>query len=196
MSRVEVLVECDPDSAGTVRVFIDGVEVQAEDHWVDPGRGHMLSEWREYTRYLATSGELTPAYRDAVVDARDQVEKSAYIEDDLPASEAAHQWQQGRLTGAVTCAVCGLLPLDQDDVDTMCRSRSATFTCGCGEHEHPLWPDAEDDSTWCECGLRIEQERDRHQAIAREGRCRMYLMPGMRCDGAHGHDGRCFKVEV
>lgn len=32
----------------------------------------------------------------------------------------AHVWQQGRFTGAVTCEVCGLLPLDQEDIDTMC----------------------------------------------------------------------------
>lgn len=39
--------------------------------------------------------------------------------DDEPAT-LAHQWQSGRFTGTTTCRVCGLLPLDQDDIDTEC----------------------------------------------------------------------------
>lgn len=31
-----------------------------------------------------------------------------------------HRWQRARFTGTVTCGACGLLPLDQDDVDTEC----------------------------------------------------------------------------
>ena len=36
---------------------------------------------------------------------------------------ATHRWQRGRFTGTVTCADCGLLPLDQDDVETECTGR-------------------------------------------------------------------------
>lgn len=32
----------------------------------------------------------------------------------------AHQWQRARFTGTVTCAACGLLPLDEDDTDSPC----------------------------------------------------------------------------
>ena len=32
----------------------------------------------------------------------------------------AHVWQYGRFTGAMTCERCGLLPLDQDDIETEC----------------------------------------------------------------------------
>jgi len=31
-----------------------------------------------------------------------------------------HTWQTGRFTGNTTCSVCGLLPLDDDDVATTC----------------------------------------------------------------------------
>lgn len=31
-----------------------------------------------------------------------------------------HRWQYGPITGAKTCERCGLLPLDQDDVETRC----------------------------------------------------------------------------
>ena len=34
---------------------------------------------------------------------------------------SGHVFQHGRFTGAMTCERCGLLPLDQDDIDTPCR---------------------------------------------------------------------------
>lgn len=34
--------------------------------------------------------------------------------------DAAHDWHAGRFTGAVTCARCGLLPLDEEDAETPC----------------------------------------------------------------------------
>ena len=37
--------------------------------------------------------------------------------------ESEHEWQQGRFTGAVTCARCGLLPLDDEDRDSPCEGR-------------------------------------------------------------------------
>ncbi|GIG22462.1 hypothetical protein Cch01nite_31860 [Cellulomonas chitinilytica] len=35
-----------------------------------------------------------------------------------------------------------------------------TFMCECGDVEHPAVPD-DDDSTWCECGLRLDAQRAR-----------------------------------
>ena len=32
----------------------------------------------------------------------------------------SHEWQRGRFTGTVTCARCGLLPLDEDDYLVPC----------------------------------------------------------------------------
>lgn len=39
--------------------------------------------------------------------------------DDSP--DSRHEWQRAPLTGAVTCSRCGLLPIDDDDIDTRCR---------------------------------------------------------------------------
>lgn len=36
-----------------------------------------------------------------------------------------------------------------------------TFTCKCGDFEYPLADDSQDESTWCECGLRIDEQRQR-----------------------------------
>lgn len=35
-----------------------------------------------------------------------------------------------------------------------------TFTCECGDAEHPVAPGV-DDSLWCECGARLDEQRDR-----------------------------------
>ncbi|MGC5168710.1 hypothetical protein [Luteimicrobium sp. DT211] len=49
-------------------------------------------------------------------------------------------------------------PLD-DHRDTLCNS-CAMFTCrSCGDVEHPVSP-SEDDSLWCECGARLDVQRD------------------------------------
>jgi hypothetical protein len=32
-----------------------------------------------------------------------------------------HEWQYARMTGNKSCAVCGLMPLDEDDEDSPCR---------------------------------------------------------------------------
>ena len=34
----------------------------------------------------------------------------------------AHVWQVSRMTGTTTCERCGLLPLDEDDMDSTCQS--------------------------------------------------------------------------
>ena len=42
----------------------------------------------------------------------------------------------------------------------------ATFTCPCGEFEYPLEPPEDgDESVWCECGLRLDQQRELLQAV-------------------------------
>jgi hypothetical protein len=33
----------------------------------------------------------------------------------------AHVWTAGRFTGTITCSVCGLLPLDDDDLSSECE---------------------------------------------------------------------------
>jgi hypothetical protein len=38
----------------------------------------------------------------------------------FPLEWREHTWQAGRLTGAVTCSACGLLPLDNGDRATEC----------------------------------------------------------------------------
>lgn len=37
---------------------------------------------------------------------------------------------------------------------------AVTFTCDCGDVEHPVDP-AHDESVWCECGLRVDDQRAR-----------------------------------
>ena len=44
---------------------------------------------------------------------------------------------------------------------------AATFTCPWRDFEYPLEPqDDEDESVWCECGLRGDQQRELLQAVA------------------------------
>jgi hypothetical protein len=60
--------------------------------------------------------------------------------DDLELREAAglpefpperpHVWQTGRMTGAVTCSRCGLLPLDADDTYSECDPGERCPACG------------------------------------------------------------------
>lgn len=42
---------------------------------------------------------------------------------------------------------------------------SNTFTCACGEHDYDLDTDENDESTWCECGLRIADQRARWRSV-------------------------------
>ncbi|WP_190814723.1 hypothetical protein [Saccharopolyspora pogona] len=45
--RVEAVADRDPDSATELHAFLDGMPVPAELTEVDPGRGWVLSDWRE-----------------------------------------------------------------------------------------------------------------------------------------------------
>ena len=64
----------------------------------------LTSEGERYVREMVTDGR-----------GGDWRERFAYLFD------VPHQWQRGRFTGALTCARCGLLPLDDDDAETNCE---------------------------------------------------------------------------
>jgi len=86
--EVEVLVERDPDGGTDVTVFLDGVRVTAwTEETVDPGRGHLRSEWDEHTANVEADEDYSPAFKAAVVSARADAAGSKYIEDDLEDDE-------------------------------------------------------------------------------------------------------------
>jgi hypothetical protein len=79
--RLEVLVERDPDGGTDVTLFVDGVRTEYDGEVVDPGYGHMRSEWDEHTKDVPTLG-YSEAFTAAVLEARAQWSDSKYIEDD------------------------------------------------------------------------------------------------------------------
>lgn len=83
-AKVEILVIRDPDSYTDIMVWIDGVQttVGVTEESVDPGAGHLLSEWRESTQAVRDRESYSPAFRDAVVAARVDYDHSQFIEDD------------------------------------------------------------------------------------------------------------------
>ena len=81
MPIIEVLHERDPDSECSVRVFVNGVETTSFMVDVDPGRGHLLSDWRESKEY-AVENAATEASAAAVAEAYDAGEENQYVEDD------------------------------------------------------------------------------------------------------------------
>lgn len=84
MPTIEILVERDPDSCDVVTVFVDGVRTdEYAEHVVDPGAGHLLSEWRESTEWVRTKSGYSPAYVEAIIKARDEAEDSSYIVTDI-----------------------------------------------------------------------------------------------------------------
>lgn len=85
MPRIELLIVRDPDAETEVIVFVDGEQVtpDAEEH-VDPGAGHTRDEWDDYTNDVEegmTFEYLTPAFREAVVEARNAWADNEYITD-------------------------------------------------------------------------------------------------------------------
>ena len=81
--QVEVLVERDPDGGTDVTVFLDGVQVTGwTEETVDPGRGHLRSEWDEHTASIEADEDYSPAFKAAVLSARADAAGSKYIEDD------------------------------------------------------------------------------------------------------------------
>lgn len=87
MPRIELLTIRDPDAATAVVVFVDGERVtpDAEEH-VDPGAGHTRTDWDEDTEAIATGvtyDYMTPAFREAVVEARNTWADSEFITDEF-----------------------------------------------------------------------------------------------------------------
>lgn len=81
--RVEILTVRDPDSANAVWVFVDGQECdwyESED--VDPGAGHMRSEWLGRKAQVIADEDYSPEFKKAVLTAIDENEDSSYVEDD------------------------------------------------------------------------------------------------------------------
>lgn len=81
--KVEILHVRDPDGGCEHVAFVDGERVDSitvED--VDPGRGYLLSDWREATEWVETGADYTEAFRDAVVAERNDAESNQYIEED------------------------------------------------------------------------------------------------------------------
>lgn len=79
--QVEVMHDRDPDGYCTIRVWVDGVEVDAYEESIDPGAGHMRSEWDEHTESVRTSGR-TAEFVEAVAEARDAAASSPYVMED------------------------------------------------------------------------------------------------------------------
>lgn len=84
MPRIELLIENDPDSGAHITVFLNGKELsngEYVEHVVDPGAGWGLEDWDQETEEIRGLVALTPAYRDAVIEARDSAaEHSEYID--------------------------------------------------------------------------------------------------------------------
>jgi hypothetical protein len=64
------------------------------------------------------------------------------------------------LLGSGYESVAGSLQFEQRERD------AATFPCGCGEYEYPLYTPAGEEPVWCECGLRIAQQRELVQGLS------------------------------
>lgn len=82
IGRLEVLVIRDPDGGTDVEVFIDGEPWAYAEEVVDPGRGHVRSEWDEHTASVEAEEDYSPAFKAAVLAARAEASDSKYIEDD------------------------------------------------------------------------------------------------------------------
>lgn len=75
--RVEVVADRDPDSATEVHVFVDGVPVLAELTDVDPGRGWVLSDWRELAAEHAAAA--SPAAAELITQLFQEGESSEFV---------------------------------------------------------------------------------------------------------------------
>lgn len=80
---VEVLYVRDPDAGTDVRVWLDGQEIPFREEGVDPGYGHLRSDWEMGTAAIRADEKLSPSFRDAVISARNAWATSKHIEQDL-----------------------------------------------------------------------------------------------------------------
>lgn len=81
-SGIEVLVVRDPDTWDDVTVFVDGQRVNFTQQDVDPGAGHLLSDWDKETDTVANEEHYSPAFRAAVIAARQGYRTNQYIQED------------------------------------------------------------------------------------------------------------------
>lgn len=56
----------------------------------------------------------------SAIDGGDQCQWCLEVEDAKARQGVPHSWQTGRFTGAMTCSVCGLLPVDPADTYSDC----------------------------------------------------------------------------
>jgi hypothetical protein len=80
--RIEILTVRDPDESTVVRMFIDGVEVEGyAEVSVDPGAGHMLSDWRASQAEIL-AGDYSEGFKTAALAAYEEEEGSEYVTPD------------------------------------------------------------------------------------------------------------------
>ena len=81
--RIEILHVRDSDGGCEHRVIVDGTPVDdVVVETVDPGRGHMLSDWDEYTDDVRKAKDYSPEFRAMVVAERVEARESKYIEEE------------------------------------------------------------------------------------------------------------------
>lgn len=83
-SKVEVLVDRDPDNYTDVTVFVDGVDVTATADilTVDPGAGSTTSQWAENTAAQTSVVTRSEAFRAEILSAYEQYASSRYLVED------------------------------------------------------------------------------------------------------------------
>lgn len=85
--KIEVLSVRHPDTATVTEVWLNGQHVTYTDTVtvvdVDPGKGHVLSEWRASAQHVAADESLSQAFRDAVTGAFEANEDSDHVMNDL-----------------------------------------------------------------------------------------------------------------
>lgn len=81
--RIEVLTVRDPDGGTNVALFVDGVRASAyTEEAIDVGWGHQRSEWDAHTKAIEDDEGYSPAFKAAVLSAREDWSDSKYITDD------------------------------------------------------------------------------------------------------------------
>lgn len=83
-SKVEVLVDRDPDNYTDVTVFVDGVDVTATADilTVDPGAGSTTSQWAENTAAQTSVETRSEAFRAEILAAYEQYASSRHLVED------------------------------------------------------------------------------------------------------------------
>lgn len=112
MSKVEILHERDPDSACSVRVWIDGQEVDgAHVDDIDPGRGYTEGDWQANVQKVL-SADTSPEFKRAALAAYTESGDSEYVSP-APNTECKHC--ERRIVDAGGIWVDPEAPLDLDE---------------------------------------------------------------------------------